>query len=75
MTEDEAKAAPCVAPNAENVGQSTMLDGRIVYRCRGGTCMAWRWNYYESTLGGDPATQIYRAYSETDGFCGLVGKP
>lgn len=50
-----------------------------IEKCLADKCMAWRWNYEAMVIGETiSGTKILangkRLMSETDGYCGLVGK-
>lgn len=42
--------------------------------CIGSGCMAWRWSFVENP-GASPFTEPPRKRSDTEGHCGLAGKP
>ena len=81
MTEEEAKALPCIGPHPKNTGRPgpILSDGYQIYVCAGSACMAWRWDYFEyARLGYGAAGPIEtpkHIHSKEDGFCGLAGKP
>lgn len=70
MTEDQALQTRCCGPNgcgkvADDGSGSPMNQIRL---CIGRRCMAWRWEHIDM---GATSWII----SDTDGFCGLAGRP
>lgn len=77
MTEDKAKTKWCVHSNAADNGA----------KCDGSACMAWRWDDVPNPeydrqrhgfVGGmypAPLAPSMTIKSETDGHCGLAGRP
>lgn len=66
MTEEEAKTKWCPAyREPDNRGDHKSVN------CIGSACMAWRWQRI-SPPGLMAGTG---QYSDTDGYCGLAGKP
>jgi len=44
--------------------------------CTGSHCMAWRWRHGADIRKGDPIMMPSdHARSDTEGYCGLAGKP
>lgn len=80
MLIDEAKNKMC-----PYVFMSYFMPGNIRgetpcnSRCQANECMAWRWNYEAMVIGETiSGTKILASgkgrISETDGYCGLIGK-
>lgn len=75
MTEDEAKTRPC--PMSFQAGESGDADNRFAMRCNGFICMAWRWKQvaWAVYMGPGRTDNTPDAFSTTEGYCGLAGKP
>ena len=67
MTEQEAKTKVCPVGAMRGSYDGNWDRGH----CIGSACMAWRWDREELESG----TPGYTRKSETDGYCGLAGKP
>lgn len=89
MTEEEAKTKWCPHAVASHTDPRAGFrdDGRPkVHPCIGSACMAWRWNDVPNPeydrqrhvfMGGYPpsTTPPMTVKSETEGHCGLAGRP
>jgi hypothetical protein len=66
MTEEEAKTKSCCGPMQAEFGKTHVVN------CIGSACMAWRWDDFIVVDGpGDE----HHHMSDTQGFCGLAGRP
>lgn len=55
-------------------GASNKVELPVVAVCVGSSCMAWRWQTL-TVWPDDPAKQPTAHEDETDGYCGLAGRP
>jgi len=76
MKEEEAKTKWCFAARMDGNNRHWGSE-RHIGSCIGSECMAWRWDDVANPSWGAsphvPTPAVGK--SETDGFCGLGGKP
>jgi hypothetical protein len=88
MTEDEAKKTRCCGPEGCGGNALDAHSGTTGRHCIGSVCMAWRWTRPDWTppiTGEVQLPGVMRWYvngrevgpppSDTEGHCGLAGKP
>jgi len=84
MTEEEAKTKWCPSARSfSSTGESATAvnqeAGKPCTPCIASACMMWRWGQYPTAWicppGGGEGVPTRFAQSNTDGYCGLAGKP
>jgi len=78
MTEDEAKAQPCIGPAPHNTGEMADSVHGKVYTCRGSACLAWR-DLYETAnvreICDDASAGTVAKLVKAGGYCAWAGRP
>jgi hypothetical protein len=82
IIEENAGLIRCCGPCPEVTGNAELAEGVLEYMCSGRLCAGWRWVYVpnpdfvENQLHY-PNQRSIPTYikSDTEGYCGLAGRP